>query len=115
MENPYKFQLTSKSKTVHQALGYDITAIVDIGRALIEAKDNDDLPQSRLKAAAAAQRLINASAKAGIKGLRMRLLVIVQKFRLSLTSSKRLFVKRLVNMKRNFQMSYTRSGIDCTA
>lgn len=69
MENPYKFQLTSKSKTVHQALGYDITAIVDIGRALIEAKDNDDLPQSRLKAAAAAQRLINASAKAGIKGV----------------------------------------------
>lgn len=69
MENPYKFQLTSKSKTVHQALGYDITAIVDIGRALIDAKDNDDLPASRLKAAAAAQRLINASAKAGIKGV----------------------------------------------
>lgn len=69
MENPYKFQLTSKSKTVHQAYGYDITAIVDIGRALIEAKENDDLPSSRLKAAAAAQKLINSSAKAGIKGV----------------------------------------------
>lgn len=69
MENPYKFQLTSKSKTVHQASGYDVTAIVDIGRALIEAKDSDDLPASRLKAAAAAQKLINASAKAGIKGV----------------------------------------------
>lgn len=69
MENPYKFQLTSKSKTVHQALGYDITSIVDIGRALIDAKDNDDLPPSRLKAAEAAQKLINASAKAGIKGV----------------------------------------------
>lgn len=69
MDNPYRFQLTSTSKTVHQASGYDITAIVDIGRALIEAKDNDDLPASRLKAASAAQKLINASAKAGIKGV----------------------------------------------
>lgn len=69
MEKPYRFQLTSKSKTVHQALGYDITAIVDIGRALIDARDNDDLPPSRIKAADAAQKLINASAKSGIKGV----------------------------------------------
>ncbi|WGL77964.1 P63C domain-containing protein [Serratia marcescens] len=69
MENPFNFQLISRSKTVHQALGYDITSIVDIGRALIEAKDNDDLPENRVKAAEAAQKLINASAKAGIKGV----------------------------------------------
>lgn len=69
MENPFKFQLISRSKTVHQALGYDITSIVDIGRALIDAKDNNDLPDNRLPAAANAQKLINASAKSGIKGV----------------------------------------------
>ena len=69
MEKPFKFQLISRSKTVHQALGYDITSIVDIGRALIEAKENNDLPQNRHVAASAAQKLINASAKSGIKGV----------------------------------------------
>lgn len=67
MENPYKFQLTSKSKTVHQAYGYDITVIVDIGKALIEARDAGALPASRVAAANSAQKIINASAKSGIR------------------------------------------------
>ncbi|EKY2079385.1 P63C domain-containing protein [Cronobacter sakazakii] len=67
MENPFKFQLTSKSKTVHQAYGYDITVIVDIGRALIAARDAGALPAARVKAADSAQRIINASAKSGIR------------------------------------------------
>lgn len=69
MKNPFKFQFTSKSKTVHQAHGYNISVIVDIGKALIEARDAGALPASRFSAANSAQKLINASAKSGITGV----------------------------------------------
>ncbi|MFN6817201.1 P63C domain-containing protein [Proteus mirabilis] len=69
MKNPFKFQFTSKSKTVHQAHGYDISVIVDIGKALIEAREAGSLPTARLGAANASQKLINASAKSGITGV----------------------------------------------
>lgn len=37
------------------------------------------------------------------------------KYRRLLIPSRPLFVKRRGSMKKNFQMSYMRSGIDCTA
>ncbi|HHZ8502577.1 TPA: P63C domain-containing protein [Morganella morganii] len=66
MKNPFKFQFTSKSNTVHQAYGYNISVIVDIGKALIDARDSGALPPTRLSAANSAQKIINASAKSGI-------------------------------------------------
>ena len=68
-ENPLVFQYSGKSKNINNAHGFDITVIVDIGKALIEAKEAGALPSSRLRSAEAAQRLINASAKSGIKGV----------------------------------------------
>ncbi len=69
IENPFNFQFSGQSKNINNAHGFDIDVIVDIGKALIEAKNAGVLPQSRISAADAAQKLINASAKAGIKGL----------------------------------------------
>jgi hypothetical protein len=68
-ENPLVFQYSGKSKNINNAHGFDITVIVDIGKALIEAKEASALPSSRLRSAEVAQRLINASAKSGIKGV----------------------------------------------
>ncbi|ELB7342849.1 P63C domain-containing protein [Klebsiella michiganensis] len=69
IDNPLIFQYSGQSKNINNAHGFDITVIVDIGRALIDAKNAGALPSSRLHAADAAQRLINASAKSGIKGV----------------------------------------------
>lgn len=69
IENPYVFQYSGQSKNINNAHGFDITVIVDIGKALIEARDAGVLHSSRLRAADAAQKLINASAKSGIKGV----------------------------------------------
>lgn len=69
IDNPLVFQYSGQSKNINNAHGFDITVIVDIGKALIDAKNAGALPASRIHSADAAQRLINASAKSGIKGV----------------------------------------------
>lgn len=69
IDNPLVFQYSGQSKNINNAHGYDITVIVDIGKALIDAKNAGALPASRVHSAEAAQKLINASAKSGIKGV----------------------------------------------
>lgn len=69
IENPVNFQFSGQSKNINNAHGFDIDVIVDIGKALIDAKNAGALPASRIAAADAAQKLINASAKSGIKGV----------------------------------------------
>lgn len=69
IENPINFQYSGQSKNINNAHGFDIDVIVDIGKALIEAKIAGALPASRVAAADAAQKLINASAKSGIRGV----------------------------------------------
>jgi len=69
IENPLIFQYSGQSKNINNAHGFDITVIVDIGKALIDARNAGALPQSRIHSANSAQKLINASAKSGIKGV----------------------------------------------
>lgn len=69
IDNPLVFQYSGQSKNINNAHGFDITVIVDIGKALIDAKNAGALPTSRTHSANAAQKLINASAKSGIKGV----------------------------------------------
>lgn len=69
IENPLVFQYSGPSKNINNAHGFDITVIVDIGKALIDAKNAGVLPASRMHSAESAQKLINASAKSGIKGV----------------------------------------------
>lgn len=69
IDNPLIFQYSGQSKNINNAHGFDITVIVDIGKALIDARNANVLPLSRKHSADAAQKLINASAKSGIKGV----------------------------------------------
>lgn len=69
MKKAFNFQYSGQSKNITNAHGYDITTIVDIGKALIDARDAGSLPDSRLASADTAQKIINASAKSGIRGL----------------------------------------------
>ena len=58
IDNPLVFQYSGQSKNINNAHGFDITVIVDIGKALIDAKNAGTLPSSRTH-----------SAKSGIKGV----------------------------------------------
>lgn len=69
MKKAFNFQYSGQSKNITNAHGYDITTIVDIGKALIDAKNANALPESRISSAETAQKIINASAKSGIRGL----------------------------------------------
>ncbi len=69
MKKSYNFQYSGQSKNIPNAHEYDITTIVDIGKALIDAKAANALPDSRISSAETAQKIINASAKSGIRGL----------------------------------------------
>ncbi|GKX54108.1 hypothetical protein SOASR030_02200 [Leminorella grimontii] len=69
MGKPYIFQWENDGAVLGSFTGghgYDISVVIDICKALTEAKDNGDLPESRLKAAIQAQRLVNSAAKVGI-------------------------------------------------
>ncbi|UIL51504.1 P63C domain-containing protein (plasmid) [Pantoea agglomerans] len=69
MKKAFNFQYSGQSKNITNAHGYDITTIVDIGKALIDAREAKALPESRIASADTAQKIINASAKSGIRGL----------------------------------------------
>ncbi|MDU4288315.1 P63C domain-containing protein [Mixta calida] len=69
MEKPYIFQWENDGAVLGSftgAHGYDISVVIDICKALTAAKDNGDLPESRMKAAIQAQDLVNSAAKVGI-------------------------------------------------
>jgi hypothetical protein len=69
LENPLKFQLEARSNNSTIAHGFDISVVIDIAKLLVKARDKGVLPASRSSAADAAQRLMNASAKSGIRGV----------------------------------------------
>lgn len=69
MKKAFNFQYSGQCKNISNAHGYNITTIVDIGKALIDSRDVGSLPDSRLASADTAQKIINASAKSGIRGL----------------------------------------------
>lgn len=71
MTKPYIFQWRSTVPTsvLDEAHGFDITLIGDIATALINADREGALPKNRSSSARLAQKLVNASMKAGIKGL----------------------------------------------
>lgn len=69
MKKAFNFHYSRQCKNITNAQGYDITMIVDIGKALIDARDAGSLPDSRLASADTAQKIINASAQSGIRGL----------------------------------------------
>ncbi|MDR5616276.1 P63C domain-containing protein [Arsenophonus sp.] len=69
LQNPLTFQGIDGIQKHLIAHGFDIIIIIDICKAIIDAKEANKLPESRLAAAKQAQMLINASAKTGIKNL----------------------------------------------
>lgn len=69
LEKPLKFQLEARSNNATIAHGFDIGVVIDIAKLLVKARDKGVLPANRIAAAEAAQRLMNASAKSGIRGV----------------------------------------------
>lgn len=69
LEKPLKFQLEARSNNSTIAHGFDIGVVIDIAKLLVKAKEKGVLPANRIAAAEAAQRLMNASAKSGIRGV----------------------------------------------
>lgn len=49
--------------------GYDVTILIDICKAIIEANSKEKLLERQQRIVRQAQVILNASAKAGIKGL----------------------------------------------
>lgn len=72
IENPIVFQLHTsgrKSQSNVKANGYDVTILIDICSAIIKAEEDGRLIKSQANVAKQARIILNASAKAGIKGL----------------------------------------------
>lgn len=69
LENPLKFQMEARSRNSTLAHGFDITVVIDIAKMLVQAKEKGILPEHRVASANTAQKLINASAKSGIRGV----------------------------------------------
>ena len=71
IENPLVFQWSSPGakQPPAQVHGYDVTILIDICKAIIRAHEEGRLQKRQEGAAKQAQIIVNASAKAGIKGL----------------------------------------------
>lgn len=71
-ENPLKFQIPKAGTNVvaeTKANGYDVTILIDICKAIVTAEADGKLLSSQTGIANQAHVILNASAKAGIKGL----------------------------------------------
>ena len=72
IENPIVFQIHTSGRTSQsnvKANGYDVTILIDICTAIIKAEEGGRLIKSQANVAKQAHIILNASAKAGIKGL----------------------------------------------
>lgn len=72
IENPILFQIVDvvpSGETNVKAYGYDVSILIDVCKALINASYDKKLKKSQNKIIHHAQIIINASAKSGIKGL----------------------------------------------
>jgi hypothetical protein len=72
LENPLIFQGPSAGGTlppVSKIHGYDVTILIDVCKAIVSAESDGKLLKSQANIAKQAHVILNASAKAGIKGL----------------------------------------------
>lgn len=71
IENPLKFQWASRGaeQLPGDLHGYDVTILIDVCKAIVAAEENGSLRPSQKGIAKQAHVILNASAKAGIKGL----------------------------------------------
>lgn len=73
LDNPIEFfanpQASINSNLAIRAKGYDVTILIDLCKAIIESEQAGELHKSQMHIAKQAHIIINASAKAGIKGL----------------------------------------------
>jgi len=72
LANPLVFQPSSavpSAKIVDKIHGFDVTLLIDVCKAIVSAEAAGDLKQSQDNIAKQAHVILNASAKAGIKGL----------------------------------------------
>lgn len=73
LDNPIEFyanpQAGAHNNLAIRAKGYDVTILIDLCKAIIASEQSGELHPSQLHIAKQAHIIINASAKAGIKGL----------------------------------------------
>lgn len=71
INNPLIFNVNTpgENEPSYVAHGYDVTILIDICRAIIEAREKDALTEQQKHIVKQAQIIINASAKSGIQGL----------------------------------------------
>lgn len=71
LEQPLIFQGVSLGMSVppHTIYGYDVTDLIDVCKAIVKAESEGRLLKAQAMIAKQAQVILNASAKAGIKGL----------------------------------------------
>ena len=71
LSQPLKFEWGSGGVETPKTTinGFDVTILIDLCRAIIEAESEGALSKANLRIAAQAHVILNASAKAGIKGL----------------------------------------------
>jgi hypothetical protein len=71
IRNPIVFQLSSpaSNQPITPIYGYDVTILIDVCKTIIKAQEDGGLLKRQAHIARQAQVIVNASAKAGIKGL----------------------------------------------
>lgn len=71
INNPliFKAARTGADNSLITVYGYDVTILIDVCKAIIKAEDDNTLLSSQADIAKQAHVIVNASAKAGIKGL----------------------------------------------
>lgn len=72
IENPLVFQWDSAGAHLQppgDIHGYDVTLLADICKAILDAESDKGLPPNQIHLAKQARVILNASAKAGLKGL----------------------------------------------
>ena len=118
LENPLKFQWrpAGTEQLVSEVHGYDVTLLIDICKAIIRAEEDGKLLARQKPMAKQAHIILNASAKAGIKGL-VYALSGYDATREEVITAFKFYVRgRSTRVsKRSFRTSYTKNGIGSTS
>lgn len=69
LDNPIVFQGLSGGPVTTTMHGFDVTLLIDVCKAIVAAEADGELTKGQKRLAAQAHIILNASAKAGIKGL----------------------------------------------
>jgi hypothetical protein len=104
---------TVTSAAEQKVYGYDVTILIDVCKAIVKAEADNKLLSSQAHIAKQAHIILNASAKAGIKGL-VYALSGYDATREEIITAFKLYVQQEASTRRNSRRSYITSGTSST-